>query len=100
MVMLTSPDLPCQARPRVRSSKVCHKCGKIGHLERFCLTTGGGCIFMRDLPPSFSEEDIKALVETETEVKLVNMRTGTDRYSSKWALVNLEKKEDGEKLIR
>ena len=55
---------------------------------------------MRDLPSSFSEEDIKALVETETQVKLVNIRTGTDRYSSKWALVNLEKKEDGEKLIR
>ena len=28
------------------------------------------------------------------------MKTGTDKFSSRWALVNLEKKEDGQKLIR
>ena len=28
-----------------------------------------------------------------------NKKTGTDKFSSRWALVNLEKKEDGEKFM-
>ena len=84
----------------MKSSKVCRKCGLIGHVEKYCLTTEGGCVYIGDLPPSFTEEEITALVETETQVKIVHIKSGTDKYTSKWALVNLEKKEDGEKLIR
>ena len=104
----------------MRSTKICRKCGKIGHVEKYCLTTEGGCVFIGDLPPSYTEEEIRTLVETETGVQvlpsllsntrvtslhlslpqIVHLKTGTDKFCSRWALVNLEKKEDGEKLIR
>ena len=87
-------------KPKVRCSKVCRKCGQLGHVEKYCLTTEGGCVFIGDLPPSYTEEEIVSLVELGTQVKIVHIKSGTDKYSSKWALVNLEKKEDGEKLIR
>ena len=55
----------------MRSTKVCKKCGKIGHIEKYCLTTEGGCVFIGDLPPSFTEEEIRDLVEKESEVKVL-----------------------------
>ena len=58
-------------KSKVRCTKICRKCGKIGHVEKYCLTTEGGCVFMGDLPPSYTEEEIRALVETETGVQVV-----------------------------
>ena len=59
-------------KPKVRCTKICRKCGKIGHIEKYCLTTEGGCVFIGDLPPSYTEEEIRTLVEKESGVKVLS----------------------------
>ena len=56
---------------KVRCTKICRKCGKIGHVEKYCLTTEGGCVFIGDLPPSYTEEEIRTLVLRETGVQVL-----------------------------
>ena len=86
-------------KPRLKSSKKCRKCGEIGHIEKYCLTTDGGCIFIGDLPPSYTEEDVKTLVEDSGGL-VVNVRSGMDKLGSRWALVNMETREGGETVIK
>ena len=86
-------------KPKNKCTKKCRKCGEVGHVEKYCLTTEGGCLFIGDLPPSYTEEDVKTLVE-ENGGPAVNVRSGLDKFGSRWALVNMETKAGGEAVIR
>merc|ERR1712029_610836 len=79
--------------------KKCRKCGEIGHVEKYCLTTDGGCLYIGDLPPSFTDEEVRSLVEEHGGL-VVNVRTGLDKFGSRWALLNMETKESGAKVIK
>ena len=86
-------------RPRTKCTKKCRKCGEIGHVEKYCLTTDGGCLYIGDLPPSFTDEEVRSLVEEHGGL-VVNVRTGLDKFGSRWALLNMETKESGAKVLR
>ena len=94
-----SQDLSTPEKPKIKCTKKCRKCGEVGHVEKYCLTTEGGCLFIGDLPPSYTEEDVKTLVE-ENGGLAVNVRSGLDKFGSRWALVNMETKAGGEAVIR
>ena len=94
-----SLDLSTPEKPKIKCTKKCRKCGEVGHVEKYCLTTEGGCLFIGDLPPSYTEEDVKTLVE-ENGGLAVNVRSGLDKFGSRWALVNMETKAGGEAVIR
>ena len=83
----------------MRNMKKCRKCKEIGHVEKHCMTTEGGCLFIRDLPPSYTEAEVRLLVEQHGG-KPVNLKVGVDRFGSGWALVNMDTKEGGEEVIR
>ena len=84
---------------KVKCTKRCRKCKQIGHIEKYCYSTEGGCLYLGDLPPSYEDEDVKTLVETHGG-EVVTVKTGLDKFGSRWALVNLETKEGGEKVIK
>ena len=92
-------DLSTPDKPKVKCTKKCRKCGEVGHVEKYCLTTEGGCLFIGDLPPSYTEEDVKTLVD-DNGGPAVNVRSGLDKFGSRWALVNMETKEGGEAVIK
>ena len=69
-----SQDLSTPEKPKIKCTKKCRKCGEVGHVEKYCLTTEGGCLFIGDLPPSYTEEDVKTLVE-ENGGLAVNVRS-------------------------
>ena len=94
-----SQDLSTPDKPKIKCTKKCRKCGEVGHVEKYCLTTDGGCLFIGDLPPSYTEEDVKTLVE-ENGGQAVNVRSGLDKFGSRWALVNMETKVGGEAVIK
>ena len=79
-----SQDLSTPEKPKIKCTKKCRKCGEVGHVEKYCLTTEGGCLFIGDLPPSYTEEDVKTLVE-ENGGLAVNVRSGLDKFGSRWA---------------
>ena len=95
----TNEKSKSEDRPRIKCTKKCRKCGEIGHVEKYCLTTDGGCLYIGDLPPSFTDEEVRALVEEHGGL-VVNVRTGLDKFGSRWALLNMETKESGAKVLR
>ena len=54
---------------------------------------------MGDLPPSFTEEDVRNLVEDHGG-EVATIKTGADRFGATWALVYMETKESGAKVIK
>ena len=84
-------------RPKTRGIKTCHKCGMMGHVEKYCLTTDGGTIYMGDLPPSMTEEDVKVMVEEFGCFE--HMRIGSNHDGGKWAMLNMGDKEQGQRII-
>ena len=54
---------------------------------------------MGDLPPSFTEEDVRNLVEDHGG-EVATIKTGADRFGATWALVHMETKESGAKVIK
>ena len=75
----------------MKCTKKCRKCGEFGHIEKWCYSSEGGCLFIGDLPPSFTEDDVRNLVE-EHGGEVATVRTGLDKFGSRWALVNMETK--------
>ena len=92
-----SPVVSDADRPKVRCTKTCRKCGVVGHVEKWCYSTEGGCVFMGDLPPSMTEEQVKEMVEEFG--KFEHMRIGTNYDGGKWAMLNMVDKEQGQKVI-
>ena len=90
-----------EEKTKIKCTKRCRKCKEIGHIEKYCYNTDGGCLYLGDLPPSFEEEDIKKLVEDQGgEGEVATVRTGLDKFGSRWALVNMMTKEAGSKAIK
>ena len=85
-VSKASPVVSEADRPKVRCTKTCRKCGMVGHVEKWCLTTEGGCVYMGDLPPSMTEEQVKEMVEELW--KFEHMKIGTNYDGGKWAMLN------------
>ena len=54
---------------------------------------------MGDLPPSFTEDDVRNLVEDHGG-EVTTVRTGLDKFGARWALVHMETKESGVKVIK
>ena len=84
-----SEDLSTPDKPKIKCTKKCRKCGEVGHVKKYCLTTEDDCLFIGDLPPSYTEEDVKILVEVNGGLP-VNVRSGLDKFESRWALVNMK----------
>ena len=95
----TPAKIGVEDRPKIKCTKKCRKCGEFGHIEKYCLTTEGGCIFIGDLPPSYTEDDVKNLV-TEHGGQVAHVKSGLDKFGSRWALVNMETKESGNTVIK
>eukprot|EP00092_Neocalanus_flemingeri_P094610 GFUD01120310.1.p1 GENE.GFUD01120310.1~~GFUD01120310.1.p1 ORF type:complete len:157 (+),score=53.31 GFUD01120310.1:57-527(+) len=85
-------------KPRVRCTKICRKCGIAGHVEKWCYSTAGGTVYVGDLPPSTSEEQVRVIVEQFGQFE--NMRFGTNYDGGKWAILNMVDKEGGENVIK
>ena len=83
----------------MKCTKKCRKCGEFGHIEKWCYSSEGGCLFIGDLPPSFTEDDVRNLVEDHGG-EVTTVRTGLDKFGARWALVHMETKESGVKVIK
>lgn len=84
-------------RPKTRCTKTCRKCGMVGHVEKWCYSTEGGTVYMGDLPPSMTEEQVKEMVEQFG--KFEHMRIGSNYDGGKWAMLNMVDKEQGQSVI-
>ena len=67
----------------MRSTKICRKCGKIGHVEKYCLTTEGGCVFIGDLPPSYTEEEIRIHDDPNSSSSTSGKKRKKEKYKEK-----------------
>lgn len=73
---------------KIKYTKKCREV-EVGHVEKYCIATEDDCLFIGDLPPSHTEEDVKILVKVNGGLP-VNVRSGLDKFGSRWALVNME----------
>jgi len=69
----------------------CHSCGGNGHISKFCQG-GDSAVFIGELPPSYTEDDIQAHFKPHGTVKSIKVGTSVD--GAKWAFVNLATKEE------
>ena len=69
----------------------------VGHVEKWCYSTEGGTVYMGDLPPSMTEEQVKEMVEEFG--KFEHMRIGSNYDGGKWAMLNMVDKEQGQSVI-
>ena len=92
-----SPNSTEVLKPKSRCTKTCRKCGVSGHVEKWCLSTEGGTVYIGDLPPSMTEEHVKDLVEQFG--KFESIKCGANMDGAKWALLNMVDKEGGQNVI-
>jgi len=75
----------------------CFTCGESGHTAKHCMADDKA-LYLGDLPPSYEEEDIKALLKPHGEVR--SLKVGTSVDGGKWAFVNMTTVAEAEKAVQ